>query len=113
MEEVKVTKEEFVKELEDELAYHLDGGTSYRQDTTRYSLDIANSLPDTSLIFDREKTYDKVKEFYPDMDEERLQDVSKMLNVIVRDLYSKKNLDEETKRYVEEKMKKFTGLKFM
>lgn len=112
MEEEKVTKKEFVKELEDELAYHLDGGTSYRQDTTRYSLSIAQSLPDIAILFDREYTVEKVKEFYPNMDEDRLQDVSKMLNVIVRDLHNKKNMDEETKRYVEEKMKNFKGLKF-
>lgn len=112
MENEKVSKEELVKELEDELAYHLNGGTTYRQDTTRYSLTIANFLPGTELFFNREQTLEKVKELYPDMDEYRLLDVSKMLNVIVRDLHSKKTLDEETKQFVEEKMKNFTGLKF-
>lgn len=97
MEEKKVTKEEFVKELEDELAYHLDGGTSYRQDTTRYSLEIATSFPDIYTFFYREQSYETVKEFYPNMDEDRLKDVSKMLSVIVRDLHMKKNMSEELK----------------
>lgn len=87
-------------------------GTKYRQDTTRYSLNIAKSLPGTDLFFNREQTYTKVKDFCPDMDEDRLKDVSKMLNIIVRDLYNQKNLDEETKRFVQEKMKNFKGIKF-
>ena len=112
MKNENVSKDELVKELEDELAYHLDGGTKYRQDTTRYSLAIAKSMPGTDLFFDREQTLAKVKDLHPDMDVDRLQDVSKMLNVIVRDIHSKKNLDEDTKRYVEEKIKNFKGITF-
>lgn len=106
MEEKKVTKPELLKELEDELAYHLDGGTSYRQDTTHYSLSFARTVPDIYVFFSRDDAYQHVRDYYPDLDEDRLKDVSKMLNVIVRDLHMKKNMSEELKAELAKRLKK-------
>lgn len=105
MEEKKVTKPELLNELEDELAYHLDGGTSYRQDTTRYALSFAKTVPDIYVFFSRDDSYHRVRDYYPNLDEDRLKDVSKMLSVIVRDLHMKKNMSEELKAELAKRIK--------
>ena len=107
-----VTKEELIIELEKELHYHMDGGTAYRIKTTQLSIQVVNRTSDINCFYDRQHSYDTVAKALPDQDEYRLQDVSKMISIIVRDLELKKNLPADVKAFADEKMKNFKSLKF-
>ena len=107
-----VTKIELLMELDCELYYHSNGGTPYRRQTTELAIIVASQTHDITVFFDRKKAYDTVAELLITHDEHRLQDVSKMLSVIIRDLKNKKTLPEDVKAYVNAKMKDFKFLKF-
>lgn len=111
--ENNISKEELITELQLELRYHEDGGTGYRQETTRLALQVANSLPDTNIFFDRSQTLQVVRTFVKDVDEYRLLDIAKMLSVITKDLYRKKNMSDEMKAYLLEKRKSRKPLGFI
>lgn len=113
MAELEISKEELLKELNLELAYHSEGGSTYRSETTRYSLNVATSLPDTQLFFNRDDTYVEVKLLYPELDEDRLRDVSKMLSVITRDLYRKKTMTPELKAFLEDRRRNRKPLRLL
>lgn len=109
----RVTKEELVKELAGELHYHSNGGTTYRQDTTRMALEVARQLADTSLFYNRTQSLSAVRSLLRESDEHRLLDVSKMLSVVTRDLHRKKTLPGDVKAYVEVKRKQKKPLTFV
>lgn len=110
--ETAVTQQELLIELEKELQYHLEGGTSYRIQTSRFALQVVEKNRDVAYFIDRDSAYNVVAEALPNQDEYRLQDVSKMISVIVRDLELQKTLPPEIKAFADEKMKDFKSLKF-
>lgn len=108
----ETTKEMLLIELEKELHYHQNGGTAYRVQTTQLSIQVVNQVSDVICFINKKKAYDIVAGILPKEDEHRLQDISKMLSIIVRDLEMQKNLPADVRAFVDEKMKDFDSLKF-
>lgn len=108
-----VTKEALLTELNLELQYHEADGPSYRSETTRLAIKVANSLPDTDVYFDRSETLKVVKKLIKEENEYRLLDVAKMLSVITKDLHRRKNVPEDIKVLLEERKKKRKPLKIV
>lgn len=108
-----VSKEELLEELRGELEYHKGGGTSYRQETTRFAMQVANQLTSTRPFSNRKKTFVVVKRVLNEKNEHRLLDVSKMLSVVTRDLHNKKTLPDDAKAYVEAKKRNRKPLAFV
>lgn len=107
-----VTKKELLIELGNELHYHSNGGTRYRRETTELAIIVASQIHDVTIFFNRKKAYDAATEMLINQDEDRLQDISKMLSVIIRDLENQKTLPEDVKAFANAKMKDFKFLKF-
>lgn len=51
----------------------------------------------------RELTVQTVAKLFPSLPKERILDVGKFLNVIYKDMYLKLNVNDEVKKYVQEK----------
>ena len=82
--------ERFVKNLEEEYEYHKHGGTPYRQETVKLSLQVANKIKDVDSFLNTSLARQAVITSYPTLDSYRVDDVAKMLHVIAKDLYIKK-----------------------
>ena len=109
-----VSKSELLEELKRELNYHENGGTKYRQDTTRWAMKVAqNDFVEPEKLVQRNSAHELVKLSLNLHDEERVNDVSKMLSVVTRDLLNKKMLPDDVVEFAKRKMDGFTGLKFM
>jgi hypothetical protein len=93
-----VTFTEFRSELEKEVSYLNDGATSYRQKTAELSLRVAELVKDVKPFFSLDTALQTVKNFFPKEDVFRLQDVAKMLSVVLNDLLSKATLPDELKQ---------------
>jgi len=93
-----VTFPEFRSELEREVFYLNDGGTSYRQKTAELSLKVADLVKDVKPFFSLDTALQTVKNLFPKEDLFRLKDVAKLLSVVLNDLLSKANLSEELKQ---------------
>lgn len=95
--EVLVSYPDFLNELTNEFQYMKNGGTSYRKDTVELSLKVAKEVKNVTPFFNRDVAFETVSEFLPGMDVDRLKDIAKMLNVVLRDLHSKANRSDELK----------------
>jgi len=103
---------EFLYELENELKFHKNGGTSYRHKTAELSLEVAKKVG-MLLPFNNLGTAKKlVKNFDNSLDNFRVDDVAKMLNVVAKDLQLKANMSEELSNYVRANRKKRKPLSF-
>jgi len=95
----------FENELRRECKYHLNGGTEYRQQTAKLSLEVALETREVKLFLDPVKAKEKVIEFFPHLDKHRQDDVSKMLRVIAKGMYLKQATPNEVREYSERKIK--------
>lgn len=103
----------FLTELQKEFDYQANGGTSYRKRTAMLALEVAHQIGDTAPFFDLENVRETVSVLYPKLDTERVEDVSKFLCTIAKDLYLKANLSDEVKAYVQQKRKHQKPLSFV
>ena len=111
MSEKLVTYEEFLTELHQELEYLRDGGTSYRVETAELSLFAAQKVDDFQLFLHKEETENWLKTLALDSDNERLNDVTKMLNTMLESLYLKAALTSETEEELLARKRKRRSLK--
>src|SRR5690625_1819637 len=94
----------FIKNLEEEYEYHKDGGTPYKQETAKLSLQVANKLKDVDSFLNPFLARRAVTTACPTLEKHRVDDVAKMLRVIAKDMYIKENSPDDLKQYVQEKM---------
>jgi AraC-like DNA-binding protein len=94
---------EFLHELQKELKFHQNWGTSYRQKTAELSLEVANKVGAVAPFLERDVAKQTVSRLLPDLDRHRLEDVAKMLHVIAKELHMNANLSDEVKAYVQQK----------
>jgi AraC-like DNA-binding protein len=93
----------FLHELQKELHFHLNGGTSYRQKTAELSLQVAHQVGSVVPFFESKLAKETVSRLLPDLDHYRVEDVTKMLHVIAKELSRNANLSDELKSYVQQK----------
>lgn len=111
--ENKVPFDKFLQELQMEFDYHANGGTSYRKTAAMLGLEVARQIGDTAPFFDLETSRETVLALYPELDTERVEDVSKFLCTIAKDLYFKVSLSDDVKSYIQQKRKHRKPLSFV
>lgn len=104
--------QEFLNELKKEIEFHSNGGTNYRRISAEYSLQIARMVGGFPPFLDRKNAEKIVAQLYPNLSIEKKKDISKMMNVIARDLYRKTNMSDEIRQYVQEKRSNTRTLSF-
>jgi len=97
---------DFIQELETEMRYHANGGTRYRQKTAELSLEVAKRFGRVDVFYNRDQARDIVRNSFPDLPLERIEDVAKMLSVIAQDLRRKQNLPKEILGFIQKRKKK-------
>jgi hypothetical protein len=94
---------EFLKELQKEIEYHTNGGTSFRRSSAEYSLQIAMMVGKFPPFLDRKGTERMVAQLQPNQSSEKKEDIVKMLNTIAKELHSKAKMPDDIRRYIQEK----------
>ncbi|MBO1002875.1 hypothetical protein ACFSKI_03595 [Pseudogracilibacillus auburnensis] len=97
--------EDFVNKLRQEYEYHKNGGTEYRQETARLSLDVAMEVKEVKPFLNPLSSKKLVLKHLPLLDNHRKDDVAKMLRVLAKSMYLENNTTNEVKEYVDRKMK--------
>ncbi|WP_313431936.1 hypothetical protein [Siminovitchia terrae] len=105
--------EDFLKKLKLEQEYQAAGGTSYRQQTAKLSIEVALKVKKVHPFLDPIKTKKLVSIHLPACDDERDDDVSKMLRVIAKSMYLEQITPDEVKKYAKSKLKNKLKLKKM
>lgn len=91
-------KSRLITELQKEVSY-LEG---YRKQTAQLALQILNQVEDVNVFLIMESSLSVVDSLLNE-DEYRMQDVAKMLNVLLRDLTKDDNLTDEMKQKLAER----------
>jgi hypothetical protein len=104
---------EFLHELQKELKFHQDGGTSYRQQTAKLSLEVARKVGSVVPFLDSEIAKQTVSHLLSDVDCYRAEDVAKMLHTIARELHMNATLSDEVKAYIQQKRQHRKPLSFV
>lgn len=97
--DASVTFTEFRSELEREVSYLTD----YRQKTAELSLRVAELVKDVKPFFSLDTALQTVRKVFPKEDRFRLEDVAKMLSVVLNDLLSKATLPDGMKQKLNER----------
>lgn len=97
--------DEFLYRLKQEYEYHKNGGTKYRTETAKLSLEIAMKVKKANPFLDPLTSKQLVINYLPFLDDHRKNDVAKMLRVIAKNIYIEKNTPDEVKQYIENKSK--------
>jgi phosphoribosyl-ATP pyrophosphohydrolase len=108
-----VTLEEFLQELQRELHYHSDGGTSYRRETAEISIKVANKVRKVTPFIKLEEAKEIVHHLFNNIDQHRAEDVAKMMYSIAVDIHYKSNTSDEIRQYVQEKSTNRKPLSFV
>ena len=90
----------FLEALEQEQAYINEGGTSYRRQTAAMARDLASINDGLAQFLNRQELVRQVRTAYPLEDEERIQDVAKVLNVVAKNVYLRADVSDEAAAYV-------------
>lgn|SRR5690625_4478545 len=106
-----LTFEKFINRLQQEYKYHADGGTTYRQKTAKLSLEVALAVKNVHPFLDPIECQKLVSSHLPAYDNERKDDVAKMLRVIAKSMYIEMTTPDEVKEYVKSKLKNNWTLK--
>lgn len=77
----------------------------YRKETATISLDVAIKTGSVEAFYKQKNSKLIVEKLYPDLDQERKNDVAKFLRVIANDLLFHATLPDEMKQYVNHKRK--------
>ncbi|WCK57354.1 hypothetical protein PP175_29630 (plasmid) [Aneurinibacillus sp. Ricciae_BoGa-3] len=104
---------DFLHELQREVQFQQNGGTSYRKDTADVSLSVAQRAGSVIPFFQLVDTKQTISRLFPDIDRYRLDDVAKMLHVIAKDLRLNATLSDDVKAYVQEKRENRKPLSFI
>lgn len=88
-------------ELEKELSY-LEG---YRKRTAQLAMQVLDNVEDVNVFLEMESSHTVVKDCLNE-DEYRMQDVGKMLNVLLGNLMMDDNLTDEMKQKLEERKRR-------
>ncbi|EMR06621.1 hypothetical protein C772_01516 [Bhargavaea cecembensis DSE10] len=91
---------DFLEALDKEQNYLQNGGTSYRRQTAAMARDLASINDGLAQFLNRQELVRQVRTAYPLADEERIQDVAKMLNVVAKNVYLRSNVSDEAAAYV-------------
>lgn len=110
-EENHLSFELFLKKLKQEYDYHTDGGTTYRQKTAKLSLEVALAVKEVQPFLDPIESNRLVSSILQNCDNERKQDVAKMLRVLAKSMYIEMTTPNEVKEYVNSKLKNNFTLK--
>lgn len=102
---------DFLYKLKQEYEYHNNGGTDYRLETARLSLQVAMKVEQVNPFLNAINSKRLVLMHYPSLDNDRKNDVAKMLRVIAKSLYLEMNTPNEVKEYVNKKMQNKMVLK--
>lgn len=100
---MEVSHSNLINELSKELQYLENGGTSYRKETARRALTVARETRDIHVFTDRNLAIKTTSNFLIEEDTHRINDVAKMLNVVVSDLHYKASLSDEIKEKLEKR----------
>lgn len=111
MNKALITVDEFISKLHQEYVYHKQGGTSYRQLTAKLALEVALKVKKVHPFLDPVESKKMVYTHLPDVDNERKDDVAKMLRVIAKSMYIEMTTSDEVKEYVKSKLKNNWTLK--
>lgn len=103
----------FIQELQKELHFQQNGGTSYRTKTAQLSLEAAQKIGSIVPFSDRETAKQTVSQLFPDLNLFRIEDVAKVLHVVARELCLNAALSDEVKAYVQEKRQQRKPLSFL
>lgn len=103
----------FYDSLEKEYKYLSHGGTNYRVKTAELSLAVAKRYTQLQPFLNRTTARVEVRKHFPEMDEERLNDVSKMLVVNAKEVDFKARQTPEFRRMVRNRMKKARNYKLV
>lgn len=96
---------EFYERLYNQYLYLCNGGTIYRIETAKISLQIAKNEKSIDPFLYLDQAINTVSMSFPNLDEERLRDVSKMLYVNANEVQRKNTVSKELKTLVDERMK--------
>lgn len=97
--------EQFYNQLYNQYLYLCDGGTSYRIESSRLSLEVAKQENNIEFFFDFDQATNIVSSYFSNIDEDRLHDVSKMLYLNANRVKGKNTQPKEIKAAIEERMK--------
>lgn len=96
--------ETFVTELQKEVRYLQNGGTSYRIATAELSLRLADHVQDIVPFLDKNSAKETVSNFWPELDHHRKSDVAKFLHCVALDAqHSATVAPEAVMEYVKQK----------
>jgi len=109
--ESSLSFESYLKKLKQVQEYQADGGTIYRQKTARLSLEVASAVKKVHPFLDPIECLRLVSAILPDYDNERKDDVAKMLRVTAKSMYLEMTTSDEVKEYVKSKLKNNWTLK--
>lgn len=93
----------FLAKLKDGLEYLSDGGTSYRIETAQISLNVAIQAGTILPFILKEDAKSTVLNYFPNLDYERIGDVSKFLTTIANHFKIETFLTEDAKKYFEQR----------
>lgn len=105
--------EGFLKTLENQYKYLSNGGTKYRVETAKLSLLVAKKVLKLEPFLNRQRTHNLVKELFVNVNDDRVNDVAKMLYLNAMDQVRKSNVSPEFRDAVNDRMKKRQALKLV
>lgn len=100
---LKVPFSKFIEELQQEVQFQENGGTSYRKITSTLSLEVALRVGKVSPFLKRSSAKQAVMKSFPNIEKERYEDVAKMLHSVASDIYLNATLSDKVRQYVQQK----------
>lgn len=97
---VKVNYSDFIKELTNEVNFMQVEATTYRRKTAELALFVAKKRSSLNFFLNRDAAYKAVSNVLPAEDVFRLEDVAKMLHVVLLDLHSEANRSDELEAHL-------------
>ncbi len=92
-----------LSDLEKEVAFQSDGGTSYRKRTAELALEIAKGVNDFFSLIGRENAKKVVQSYSFSLDDERIEDVGNVLNTTAKEIYIHQDVDTDLQAYLNKK----------
>jgi predicted DNA-binding helix-hairpin-helix protein len=96
---------DFYQRLYQQFQYLSHGGTNYRKTTAELSLVVAREFKDLTPFLNHRNIKYVVKNHFPNANEERINDVAKMLYVNAKAVVINSQHSDAAKTYVAQKMK--------
>ncbi|WP_017186156.1 hypothetical protein [Alkalibacillus haloalkaliphilus] len=104
---------DFYKRLEKQVEYLSHGGTNYRLEAAKLSLQVAEQVKRVSPFLTLEQTKTNVLQVLPTLDQERLNDVTKVLYVNAKELEKNLNKSDVLKATVDQRLKNNKTIKLV